>query len=122
MMNPGLFTILKNESAVTALFGSNPVRIYPWGNAPEKVSPPYAVYSVYNGIPENYLDRVPDIDRKGTQINIYAKSPTNLEDCFEAIRDAVEPYAYLTSFSNPDRDAETMLYSCRMEFDFIEPR
>ncbi len=121
-MNPKIFEILSAESDVTDLFGTNPVRIFPAGRAPQNSQKPYAVYGVFNGNPENYLDTVPDIDNKGTQINIYAQSYAILEDCFVAIRDSLEPHAHMISYSTPDVDADTNLYSARMEFDFWEAR
>lgn len=121
-MNPDLFEILKSSPAVTNLLGSNPLKVFPFGRAPQKVSLPYAVYSVYNANPENYLDRVPDIDNKGTQIDIFASNAEDLKSCFDAIRDALEPHAHMTSFSTSDQDADTNLYPCRMEFDFWDER
>lgn len=120
-MNPIIFEILSNETEVTSLFGTNPVRIYP-GRAPQNVVKPYAVYSVYNANPENYLDGIPDIENKGVQINIYSNSYSNLEDCFLAIRDALEPHAHMISYTTPDVDSDTNLYSARMEFDSWENR
>lgn len=121
-MNPQLFTILNADTAVKALLGSNPLRVYPWNRAPQNPVKPYAVYGVYNGNPENYLGQVPDVDNKGTQVDIYASSAANCEACFLAIRDAVEPQAHMTSFSTPARDAATDLYIGRLEFDFWEAR
>lgn len=121
-MNPPLFSILNNSAPVKALLGSNPLRIFPWGRAPKEVKKPYGVYVVYNAIPENYLGEVPDIDNKGTQLNIYADTSESLQNCFIAIRDAIEPLAHMTSFATPDLDADTDLYSCRMEFDFWDER
>lgn len=121
-MNPELFEILDDSTAVQRLMGKNPLRVYPFGRAPKNVKKPYAVYSVYNANPENYLDCVPDIDNKGTQITIYSEDYESLEDCFEAVRDALEPHAHMTSFSTPDQDEDTELFSCRMEFDFWDAR
>lgn len=121
-MNPSLFTILNADASVKSFLGSNPLRVYPWGSAPENVRKPYAVYAVYNGIPQNYLAQTPDMDAMGTQINIYAETVASLTNCFNSIRDALESHAHMTNFTTPDRDAETRLYSCRMEFDFWELR
>lgn len=121
-MNPDLFPILMASSAVTALLGTTPLKVYPWGRAPQNVQVPYAVYGVYNGNPENYLDTIPDIDNKGTQVDIYDDDPLRCEQIATAIRDAVEPFAHMTSFSTPDRESETDYYSCRLEFDFWENR
>lgn len=122
MMNPPLFTLLNESTPVKTLLGSNPLRVFPWGSAPQDVAKPYAVYAVYNANPENYLGQAPDIDNKGTQINIYASTSASLESCFDAIRNALEPHAHMTSFASPDRDSETNLYSARMEFDFWNER
>lgn len=121
-MNPTLFTLLKDDPTIQALFGTDPVRIFPWGRAPQKAQLPYAVYSVYNATTQNYTDRVPDIDAKGTQINIYAANANVLQSCFEAVRDVLEPHGHMTSYATPDLDADTDLYSCRMEFDFWDDR
>lgn len=121
-MNPDIFPILNASTAVRLLLGSNPLRFYPWGRAPENVRKPYAVYSVYNANPENYLDQVPDIDNKGTQITIYADTADKVESCFIAIRDALEPHGHMLNFSTPALDADTNLYSCLMEFDFWDAR
>lgn len=121
-MNPDLFAILNASVPVKTQLGANPLRVYPWGRAPQNAALPYAVYTVYNANPENYLGQVPDIDNKGTQIDIYANTGTKLKSCFEAIRDALEPHAHMTNFSTPAQDDDTDLYSCRMEFDFWDAR
>lgn len=121
-MNPDLFPILDASVDVKLRFGANPLRIYPWDRAPENPRKPYAVYGVYNANPENYLDSVPDIDNKGTQIQIYADTGDSCEKCYKAIRDTLEPHAHMLSFSTPSLDTNTNLYVARMEFDFWESR
>lgn len=121
-MNPDLFPLLNASAPVKLLMGANPLRVWPWGQAPDNPKKPYAVYEVYNANPENYLDQVPDIDNKGTQINIYADSAASLEACYLAIRNTLEPHAHMTSFATPALDEETELFSCRMEFDFWDAR
>lgn len=122
--NPSLFEILNENNNVKVLLGANPLRVFPWGEAPhsEKLLKPYATYGVYSGIPENFLGETPDIDNHGTQVDIYSTSGKNCENCFIAIRDAIEPYAHMTNFSLPIRDPATQLYSARLEFDFWESR
>lgn len=121
-MNPDLFPILKANASVTALLGSEPLRVFPHGRAPTNTVKPYAVYAVYNANPENYLGQRPDIDNKGTQIEIFADTSQSLESCFLAIRDALEDFAHMTNYNTPDLDANTNLYGVRMEFDFWEAR
>lgn len=121
-MNPELFPILYNNTLVRTLLGTSPLRVYPWNRAPQNPVKPYVTYGVYNANPENYLDRVPDIDNMGVQVNIYANTADSCEECYIAIRDALEPSAHMLSFSTPDLDSETNLYIGRMEFDFWEER
>lgn len=120
--NPSLFTILNASTSVKALLGSAPLRVYPWGRAPQNAALPYATYGVFNGNPENYLGQVPDIDNAGTQVNIWAKTGASCDACFLAVRNALEPNAHMTSFATPDLDAETDLYTARLDFDFWEAR
>lgn len=123
-MNSELFTILNTVTAVKLLLGANPLRVYPWGRAPENPTKPYAVYGVYNANPENYLADRADLDDKGTQIDIFADTAVSIENCFNAIRNALETvhYGYLTSWSTPDLDEETNLYHIRMDYDFKDER
>lgn len=121
-MNPDLFQILDSNTQVKLLLGANPLRMFPWGRAPQNVRKPYGVYAVYNGLPENYLGNLPDIDNKGTQINIYAENADSLEAVYLAVRNALEPHAHMTNFSTPALDDITDLYSGTMEFDFWDER
>ena len=120
-MNSEMFQILTANAAVQQFLGS-PVRVYPWSRAPQNCPRPYAVYSVITALPENYLGNLPDLDRKTVQINVYATTGENLEDCFRVIRDALEPHAHMTSYATSALDVDTDLYSCRMDFDFLENR
>lgn len=117
-----LFNILKQSTPVKLLLGSNPLRVYPWGEAPDKPRKPYAVYGTYNGIPENYLGNLPDIDNNGVQIDIYAETSESCMNCFKAIRNALELTNHMTSYSTPARDSVTENYNARLEFDLWEAR
>lgn len=119
-MKTDLFSILKATPTVTGLLG-NPPRVYPFGRAPQNAILPYAVYTV-EGLPENYLGQVPDIDRADVEVTVYADKPSVAEECFEAIRDAVEPHAHMTSNGDIDRESATDRYAIRMTFTFWQGR
>lgn len=121
-MNTVFFTLLNASNPVKALLGSNPLRVFPAGRAPEETQRPYAVYSIYNGNPENYLNQAPDIDNNGIQVSIYADTYAEMAGCFTAVRDALQNDAHMISYTTPDQDADTNLFSCRMEFDFWDDR
>jgi uncharacterized protein DUF3168 len=65
MNYPPVFTVAAAASAVTALLGTAPVRLYPAGKAPQGVAKPYATYQLAYGSPENYIGTLPDIDQAG---------------------------------------------------------
>lgn len=116
-MIPEIFPILSGSIAVTTIFGTTPVRIFPWGEAPERVTYPYATYGVFNGNPENYLNQVPDVDMLGTQIDIWAKTGASCINGAIAIRNALEPTSHMVSISSMTRDPETKSYNIRLDFD-----
>ena len=61
-MYPPVFATAVASPAVTALLGTNPTRLYLFGEAPQNVIKPYAVWQTVAGSPENYLGTLPDID------------------------------------------------------------
>lgn len=118
-MMPPLFHLLQASSPVKALLGANPLRVFPWGEAPEGTEYPYATYGVPSGTPENTLDSVPTVDRLLTQVDVWAKTGASCLDAAAAIRDEIEPKAHLISLGNLERDPETKSYRLRMDFDFF---
>ncbi|EPN30837.1 hypothetical protein A245_45243, partial [Pseudomonas syringae pv. actinidiae ICMP 19096] len=48
-----IFAVCAADPAVQALLGTSPTRLYPFGEAPEGVAKPYAVWQVIGGNPEN---------------------------------------------------------------------
>lgn len=117
-----IFTILNASTPVKAILGSNPLRVFPWGEAPERVTKPYATYGVYNGNPQNTMDTPAEIDIDGTQIDIWAETASSCLNAANAIRAALETYAHCVSTQNDNKDPETKLYHSRLEFDFFTER
>ena len=121
-MIPVLFTILNSSSSVKALLGSDPLRVFPWGEAPPAVTRPYATYAVFSGNPQNTLGDVPEVDIDGTQINVWGDTGTSTDAAARAIRDALEPHAHMISYESASRDKETGRYNSLMSFDFFTER
>lgn len=117
------FQIVSANNGVKGIFGTNPCRIHPHGTkinlSPAK---PYALYSVFSGIPLNNLAERTDMDRVGLQVDIYAQTSMTVIQGFEAIRSAVELFGHVTGYSTPDIDPVDGLYHSRMEIDFHEAR
>jgi hypothetical protein len=129
---PPLLAILSASAPVVAAFGSAPLRVYTFGAAPASddayYAVPYAVFQTVFGSPENYLGETPDMDRWGVQIDVYARDTTpgtgarNARNGAKAIRDALEPVAYVTSWDGETRDTETQLFRYTFTVSFLTPR
>jgi hypothetical protein len=110
-----IFQVAAASSAVTALIGSSPVRLYPFGQAPDGVVTPYVVWQTVSGSPENYFSQAPDVDAYTLQVDIYADTGTAARNAAKAMRDAIEPHAHIVAWRGESRDPETKRY--RYAFD-----
>lgn len=127
-MTPPIFAAV-NVAAVQTLLktGMGPLRFYAWGLAPQPPVYPYAVWRYVAGAPENYLTNTPDIDSQTLQINVYAAETDNqgaakVREIAEALRDATEPVAHITSWRGESRDPDTRAYVFSFDVDFWTPR
>ena len=116
-MKPPIFDIIKVVSAVTALLGTVPVRFFPFGQAPDEIEMPYAIWQTVSGSPENYLSGVPSIDGWLVQVDVYAKKGSTARNVAEALRDAIEPEAYITAWRGESKEDDNIFrYSFDVEF------
>ena len=110
---PPLFATASVVSAVRAIFGTNPVRIYPIGDAPSKgeadYAVPYATFQTVAGSPENYLSGRPDAAEFREQVDVMAPSLTEARAGAKAIMEAVELVAQVASFNGNRRDPDSNL-------------
>lgn len=118
---PPLFAICAADAGVTALLGAGTTRLYPFGDAPENVAKPYAVYQVLNGVPENYLDEPPDIDEWNIQIDIYATSVNSANDVQKALRRALEAHCYVTRLGSTGTEPSTKLKTTSLDISWYHP-
>lgn len=121
-MYPPIFQVCSASAAVKALIGTNPVRLYPFDEAPQGVIYPYVVWQMVNGSPENYLGDRPDIDGYTTQVDVYADSATAARNVAKALRDAIEPAAYITAWRGESKDEATKKYRYSFDVDWLTPR
>lgn len=122
-MTPPIFQICSQATAVTALLGSGAsLRLYSFGEAPENVNKPYAVWQVVNGNAENYLDGRPDADGVTLQIDVYGATGTSVRAVRDAIRDAIELQAYIARWGGEARDPTTKNYRTSFDVDWIVQR
>jgi hypothetical protein len=121
-MYPPLFAIVSIDNDVQSLFGTNPVRVFPFGGAPEKVVLPYSVWQVVGGTPENYFSNSPDMDTFLVQVDVYAKTGASARACAEALRDAIEPHAHVVSWRGESQDQTTKNYRHSFDVNFLTAR
>jgi hypothetical protein len=121
-MFPPVFSTLFASTAVKALLGSAPLRVYPAGEAPQDVAKPYATYQTISGVPENYLGTLADMDGYTIQIDIYATTLSSVRAVADAVRTALEDVAYITSLREPPRDSPTNNFRYSMDVDFFTAR
>lgn len=114
-MYPPIFKIAAASAAVQATLGVQPTRLYPFGEAPEGVAYPYAVWQGIGGAPQNYLGDRPDIDQFALQVDVYGDSADSVRHVGAALRDAIELHAHITRWGGERKDAATGRY--RLSFD-----
>lgn len=108
------FAICSADATVTGLLGK---KIYPL-RAPENVVRPYAVYRTVSGLPEEYVDKVPDYERQGLMVEVFAEEYNEARAIAEAVENAVNPYSVITGFED-DFDDATLSYMAVLTLDWI---
>lgn len=117
-MYPPIFAVCAADAAVLALLGSAPVRLYPFGEAPQGVALPYAVWQTVNGSPENYLGGRPDMDQFTLQVDVYGSGIDSVRNAASALRYAIEPVAHIVSYGGEGRDPDTKNYRYSFTVDW----
>ncbi|VVP33444.1 DUF3168 domain-containing protein [Pseudomonas fluorescens] len=117
-----IFAVCAADVGVRALIGVTPHRLYPFGEAPEGVTKPYAVWQLVTGSPENYLSGRPDLDGFTLQIDVYAVTATCARALTDAIAHAIELKANVVSWGGESKDTATNLYRSSFDVDWLVPR
>lgn len=121
-MYPPIFKAVAADAGATAVLGTAPVRLFPWGEAPQGVAKPYAVWRVITGSPENYLAGRPDIDGFTLQVDVYGATGSSVKDAAKAIRDAIELKAHIVRWGSQDTDPDTGNKHISFDVDWLTPR
>lgn len=121
-MFPPVFALANASAAVKAVFGTSPLRIWPFGEARTDPSKPYVVWQSIGINPENYLGQVPDADFMPTQIDVYADTASAARNGAQALRDLYQLHGYVTVQREWPREVGTNLYRYQLDVDFWQPR
>lgn len=117
-----IFPVCAASLAVRDLLGGDTLRLYPFGMQDDNVIYPYAVWQNISGAPENYLAQRPDADGFTLQVDAYADTADEVIAVAKALRDAIEPHAYITRWGGQEIDAETRRYRYSFDVDWIVSR
>ncbi|MCX0499738.1 tail completion protein gp17 [Erwinia billingiae] len=117
-----IFPVCAASAAVVSLLGNSPVRLYPFGLNTDSVVYPYAVWQNISGGPENFLSGRPDADNYTLQVDMYADTAEEVIAVARALRDAIEPHAYITRWGDQGLDSETKRYRYSFDVDWIVSR
>ena len=122
-MHPPVWDIASLDADVQSYLGADPVRLFPFGAAPDRITLPYAVWQTISGLPEDYITNAPDLDLFVVQIDVYANSPTEARAVGKALRDALEAgKASVSAYRGETKELKTERFRCSFDMSFLTPR
>ena len=122
-MTPPIFEICAADSSVSGLLGDGAIlRLYPFGEAPQKDQLPYVAWGIVDGAPENYVGQVPDVDILTLQLDVYGRTAESAREVRDALVAAIEPHAHVVSWDGERRDTETRAHRISFTVDWIVNR
>lgn len=116
-MLSNLFPLVRDYAPATALLGSNPVRFFPHGAAPQGVGVPYATQMQVDGVPENALNGRPLADATRVQVSVWDTDETRCEQAARAMRDAFEAVHDVLTIRGMGKDFDTQRF--RVDLDVL---
>lgn len=111
-----------NVPAVLTLVGTDPVRIYRHGSAPQGTAAPYITWFSVAGQPYDQISGSPCGDFDAVQIDSWAVDDAQVEVLAGAVRDALDAAGIANRLVIDQREPATKLYRIGIEADFISSR
>lgn len=122
MIMPPIFLAASLSQEVTDLIGSDPMRLFMFGVAPQSENRPYAVWQIISGNPQNYLNQRPDSEGVTIQIDSYAQTASLSADILSSIERAIELNCHVTAYRGTSFESDTKLYRTAMDVHWISLR
>lgn len=117
-MYPPIFTYATSSPPVLSVLGTTPTRFWPFGQAPQNETRPYAVHQLVYGTPENTMSCTPETDLFAVQVDAYAKTVSAARGVAEALRDAFEPHGHVVAWNGESWEQATGLYRVSFTVEF----
>lgn len=123
-MSAPVYQLAAADLDVMAVIGEGgKPRLYGFGDAPQGIGKPYAVWQLVGGTPENLLAGIPNMDNYTVQVDAYSSTgEAEARTLGLALRGAFEPHGYVTSYNFEGREPETRLYRYSFTVEFMVPR
>ncbi len=124
MSLPPVFTLLAAAAPVTAIVGTNPVRVFPAGNVPQvsgtdpNANLPCVTWQSIWGQPENMLGERPVVDNLRVQIDCWSTTFGGAQALADAVQAALELNGYCVSINGHDYDTDTKRYRSSFDWSF----
>lgn len=124
MIYPKIFEMVHELPEIMARFGRNPVRIYPFGYAPQDVSKngPYCVWQVIGGTPANTLSCAPQADDWSVQMDVYGPDVKLTREAAAVLVEALQGQVWVTNWRGESRDFETKLFRVSFDIQVLQNR
>lgn len=123
MRYPDIFGIVAGDSTCTGLLGTDPVRFWPFGQAPQNEERPYAVHQLVSATPAGNVSGPSCVDAVSVQVDAYARDVAGARSVANAIAAAIDNYRGIVSSWNGEQiDQPTGLYRVIFTCDFFSKR
>lgn len=130
-MIPPFFAAVNVPSVRALLVDADGVlRVWGFGEAPEKETRPYVVWQTISGGPFNFINQTPNSDSWLVQVDVYVEAEqgqernaaSSLLTIAQTLRDALEPVAYIDAWRGMSREPGTRYYRYSFDVSFITDR
>ena len=118
-MNEVLFPLVSASPDVRNHLGTNPIRFFEFGTAPQGQEHAYATWQVINGNPDNLLSGPAKTDSVTIQIDVWAPITGTARLAAAAIRSAIEEHADITAWRTHPKSDDAEMYRFTLNASFI---
>lgn len=117
-MFPPVFTTL-NQPELQAFVGTDPVRMYDFGTAPQSVERPYITFTAVSNAPHEQISGAPCSDADTVQIDMYADSREQVRAMARVVRQILDNAGWSNRLNLQMYEPDTGLFRISMDCDFI---
>lgn len=120
-MFPPIFQTL-NVADIRAFVGSQPVRIFDFGFAPDGTVYPYITFQQVSGQPFEQISGLPCADRDVVQVDCWAKNRTEVRQLARIVQNVFEAAGQGCRLIGQGYEVDTQVYRVAFEVDWLVSR